>query len=73
MESAVLEDRQHGNYANVYRSLFRICGHIDQFFDNVLVKAENPRVRHNRIKLLQSIRSMFLEVVDFSQIRIRKS
>jgi len=73
MESAVLEDRQHGNYANGYRSLFRICGHIDQFFDNVLVKAENPRVRHNRIKLLQSIRSMFLEVVDFSQIRIRKS
>ena len=70
MESSVLEDRQRGNYTKGFHSLFSICTRIDQFFDNVLVNAENPAVRNNRIKLLQSSRSMFLDVVDFSQIRI---
>ena len=70
MESGVLEDKQQGNYTNGFHSLFRICICIDRFFDNVLVNAKNPKVRNNRINLLQSIRSMFLDVIDFSQVRI---
>lgn len=70
MESGVLEDRKQGDYTSGFHSLFRICSRIDRFFDNVLVNAENPRVRNNRINLLQSIRSMFLDMIDFSQVRI---
>lgn len=39
---------------------------IDSFFDEVLVMAEDPRVRANRIALLSRVRGLFLEVADFS-------
>ncbi len=70
MEPGVFADRQQGNYTNGFHSLFGIGCCIDRFFDSVLVNAENPGVRKNRINLLQSIRSMFLDVIDFSQVRI---
>lgn len=39
---------------------------VDQFFDDVLVMAEDPAVRTNRLRLLSSLRRLFLEVADFS-------
>lgn len=69
-ESSVLKDKHEGRYAQTFHSLFKICPDIDSFFDNVLVNADDPEVRKNRMTMLQAIRSIFLEVADFSQIRM---
>ncbi len=42
---------------------------LDLFFTEVLVMAEDPDVRANRIALLRSIRDQFVRVARFSEIR----
>ncbi|MBL4819820.1 MAG: glycine--tRNA ligase subunit beta [Gammaproteobacteria bacterium] len=39
---------------------------IDTFFDEVLVMADDPIVRNNRIALLSRLRGLFLQVADIS-------
>lgn len=39
---------------------------VDRFFDEVLVMAEDPAVRDNRLALLAQLRALFLEVADIS-------
>jgi glycyl-tRNA synthetase beta chain len=41
---------------------------IDVFFDRVTVNAEDPKLRLNRLKLLNSIRATIDRVADFSRI-----
>ena len=41
---------------------------VDQFFDKVLVMAEEEKVRLNRMSLLHGISEMFLEIADISEI-----
>jgi glycyl-tRNA synthetase beta chain len=42
---------------------------LDRFFTEVLVMAEDPEVKANRIALLRSIRDQFVRVARFSEIR----
>jgi glycyl-tRNA synthetase beta chain len=39
---------------------------VDQFFDNVMVMAENEAVKKNRLALLNRLRNLFLQVADVS-------
>lgn len=39
---------------------------IDQFFDEVLVMADDVALRDNRLALLGRLRSLFLQVADIS-------
>ena len=41
---------------------------IDKFFDKVLVMAEDPQVRQNRIALLQRLDELLSQIADFSLI-----
>ncbi len=41
---------------------------VDAFFDNVTVNADDPKLRENRLKLLNRIREATLSVADFSKI-----
>jgi glycyl-tRNA synthetase beta chain len=41
---------------------------VDLFFDKVLVMAEDPDVRRNRLQLLISLDQLFTEDADLSQI-----
>ncbi|MFA7404429.1 MAG: glycine--tRNA ligase subunit beta [Pelobacteraceae bacterium] len=43
-------------------------GPVDRFFDNVMVMAEDPRVRTNRLALLTTIARLFGKIADFSRI-----
>ncbi len=42
---------------------------IDSFFDKVLVMTNDETVKQNRLALLQQVRSLFLEVADFSLLQ----
>jgi len=41
---------------------------IDAFFEDVLVMAEDPALRNNRIALLSRLRNLFLQVADISYL-----
>jgi glycyl-tRNA synthetase beta chain len=42
---------------------------VDTFFDRVLVMADDPAIRNNRIALLNELGSLFLRVADFSRLQ----
>jgi glycyl-tRNA synthetase beta chain len=41
---------------------------VDAFFNDVMVMADDPAVRRNRLALLASISAIFDQIADFSQI-----
>ncbi len=41
---------------------------VDRFFDDVMVMDEDPRLRRNRIALLNRLRELFLRVADISYL-----
>lgn len=44
---------------------------VDQFFDDVMVMADDVEVRRNRLALLAAVRGLFLEVADVSELTVR--
>ena len=44
---------------------------VDRFFDEVLVMAEDEKIRRNRLALLGRVGALFAPVADFSKIQGR--
>jgi glycyl-tRNA synthetase beta chain len=68
MELEVAPAMAARDYAAVCRALARLKGPVDAFFEQVLVMAEDLRVRRNRLALLLRISQTFLQMADFSRI-----
>ena len=43
---------------------------MDEFFSQVMVMAEDKRVRENRLGMLKGINEFFFEIADFSKFPI---
>ena len=63
----------HGEYGQALDALVRLKPAIDAFFAAVMVNAEDPAVRNNRLSLLQDIDDFFNSFADFSQIVVQGS
>jgi len=50
------------------RAMAKLRPHVDAFFDKVMVNVDDPRLRENRLKLLNEIREATRTVADFSCI-----
>ena len=59
-----------GDFLKACRLTLSLRGPINNFFDRVLVMAEDKRIRRNRLALLQQLKNLFDELADFSQIVI---
>lgn len=57
-----------GSYETRLRELAALRAPVDRFFDDVLVMAEDPRVRANRLGLLQETLSLFYRIADISRL-----
>nr|MDA8132180.1 DALR anticodon-binding domain-containing protein [Elusimicrobiota bacterium] len=57
------------DYAKGLSELLTIKGSLDNFFDKVMVMAEDPRVRDNRLNLMKSLVSLVEGVADLSQLQ----
>ena len=55
-----------GDYESALFELASLRAPVDQFFDNVMVMAENEAVKQNRLALLNRLRNLFLQVADVS-------
>ena len=58
-----------GRYADALRRLSELSAPVAEFFDQVLVLAEDEKIRHNRLRLLQQLREAFLMVADLSRLQ----
>ena len=59
----VLADR---NYQSALDKLAQLRGPVDAFFDSVMVNADDPAERLNRLRLLESLRALFTQVADLA-------
>lgn len=57
-----------GNYSGALTELARLRQPVDDFFEAVLVMAEDEKIRFNRLSLLAEISTLFHDVADFSKI-----
>jgi glycyl-tRNA synthetase beta chain len=77
---AIVEEREkmvsamtRGEYGQALDALVRLKPAIDAFFTAVMVNAEDPDVRSNRLSLLQEVDDFFNSFADFSQIVVQGS
>lgn len=57
-----------GGYEARLRSLAGLRTPVDKFFDDVLVMAEDPKIRGNRLGLLSQALSLFYRIADISKL-----
>ena len=60
-----------GEYGQALDALVRLKPAIDAFFTAVMVNAEDPAIRSNRLSLLQDVDKLFMSFADFSQIVVK--
>ena len=58
-----------GDYTAVLDKLANLRAPVDSFFDNVMVNAEDPALRQNRLAILNTLRGLFLQVADISVLQ----
>ena len=73
VQPQVEEARSRHDFHSALRALASMRQSVDSFFDQVLVMAEDPALRKNRLVLLDRLSRLFLSVADISQIVLEKS
>lgn len=58
-----------GDYETVLIQLSELRAPIDDFFDHVMVMAEDKNLRENRILLLNKLRALFVQVADIALLQ----
>lgn len=58
-----------GDYTSVLDKLANLRAPVDSFFDNVMVNAEDPALRQNRLAILNTLQGLFLQVADISVLQ----
>ena len=56
------------DYKEVMKSLIDLKDLIDSFFDNVMVNADDEKLKSSRLALIRRIRALFLSVADISYL-----
>lgn len=63
----MLEKRR---YTEALQALAGLRGPVDKFFDEVMVMADDNKLRANRLSLLGELRALFLDIADISRLAI---
>ena len=58
-----------GEYTVVLDKLAGLRQPVDNFFDNVMVNAEDAKLRQNRLAILNTLQGLFLQVADISLLQ----
>jgi len=62
---------EQGNYSAALQVLIGLKGPIDGFFDGVMVNAQDPAIRANRLSLLYRVHQLFVTCGDLSKIQVQ--
>lgn len=69
LESKLASWFAEGRYQEALAELAELREPVDNFFDKVMVNAEDESVRLNRLTLLNQLRNLFLKVADISVLQ----
>jgi len=69
VETEAVSLREHRNYPAVLRNVATLEPAVARFFDDVLVMAEEPALRANRLGLMRRVASLFADLADFRKIQ----
>ena len=69
VEAEVAEMRRARDYAAVLRAVASLKPAVDWFFEQVLVMADDPAIRANRLGLMKRVSDLFGDVADFRKIQ----
>ncbi len=69
VEAEVERARAGRDYGAVLRAVAGLGPPVDAFFDGVMVMAEDPRVRENRLALMRRVAALFDGVADFRKLQ----
>ncbi len=58
----------NGDFNQALMDIATLRDSVDVFFDGVMVMAEDPDIRNNRLALLSGIAALFASIADFSKI-----
>lgn len=61
---------ESGDYEAALKLLAGLRDPLDRFFNDVMVMAEDPALRDNRLALLSRLSRLFLQVADISRLQI---
>jgi glycyl-tRNA synthetase beta chain len=67
-EAALVPQLAAGDYRAALATLAGMRDAVDAFFDQVMVNAEDPALRDNRLRLLSALRDTFLRVADMAYL-----
>ena len=65
-----VSEKSYNNYKEKLDALFALKPEIDNFFDNVMVNAEDEKIRNNRKNLIALIYKNFNNIADIKEITI---
>ena len=69
LEGLVAPLFEQGAYEEALKELASLREPVDTFFDQVMVMAEDPALRGNRLALLKRLSELFLRVADISRLQ----
>ena len=65
---AIRSASERGEYREAFAAIAALQPSVAKFFDDVLVMAEDERVRAARLGLVASLRGLILDIADISEI-----
>ncbi|WP_243370541.1 glycine--tRNA ligase subunit beta [Geotalea sp. SG265] len=68
IRNGINENIAAGNYLEALTQISTLKVAVDEFFDKVMVMAEDEKVRNNRLALLHEIKSLFRDIADFAKL-----
>jgi len=69
LDQKVQEFIDQANYKKALSELAALRKNIDQFFDDVMVMADDIKLKNNRIALLNILHGLFLQIADISRLQ----
>jgi glycyl-tRNA synthetase beta chain len=70
LQPVVHDHVNRGQYTEALRALASARASVDRFFDQVLVMAEDPALRANRLALLRGLAAAMNQVADISKLAV---
>lgn len=68
VSAAAFEQINAQNYIAAFNTLAQLRAPVDEFFDQVMVMADDEQVRNNRLALLNNIYKLFAQIADISHL-----
>ncbi len=73
MQQAMVEPLySNASYVEILSQLAQLRVPVDNFFEKIMVMAEDPDQRENRLLMLSKLRALFLQVADVALLTVQK-